>query len=260
MTQAFASSRFVLASFAAMLAGTCIVMACSSKEDSEFTPPTSPDAQDGPISPLVPNDSGPDGGEGGPPGTCTAEIPATFTPAWIAPSAKDNACDADELKGYWDACLADAGKTEADGTCTAYKAAHKKCTDCAEPVDKSGPIQWQLGRQFYTLNVAGCIAVTQAADADGGDNGCGEAYNAAVQCTRESCLTCITAAKSFPLFSDCQRQVGMKGICKSFEDAKITPCSGYKNMGSPALTCFPVGSEAQEPYFTRVVKTICGPK
>lgn len=253
------NKRFAFASFAALTAGTFIVMACSSSESSEFVPPNGPDAQDGPISPLVPGEGGPDSGEGGPPGSCTAEIPASFTPAWVAPTRVESACDDTELKGYWEACLANPGTTEADGTCTAYKAAHKKCTDCAEPVDKSGPIQWQLGREFYTLNVAGCIYTRQSADLDAGEKGCGEAYNAAVQCTRESCLSCITAAKSFPLFTQCQKDVGMKGICKSYEDAKVTPCAGYRNAGSPALACFPNGAEAQEPYFTRVVKTLCGP-
>ena len=94
---------------------------------------------------------------------------------------------------------------------------------------------------------------------DAGASGCGEAYNAAVQCSRESCISCITEANSFPLFSECQKKVGMQGICKSYETAQSAACQGYKNAGSPALECFPkTSTEAQEEsFYTRVVGVTC---
>ena len=163
-----------------------------------------------------------------------------------------------ELSLYWTACLKDPATTEADGTCAKFKTDHATCGACAEPDDKSGPIQWQLARKFYTLNIAGCIAVEQTGT-DAGASGCGEAYNAAVQCSRESCVSCITEANSFPKFSECQKSVGMQGICKSYETAQSLACQGYKNAGSPALECFPKAGESSqdESFYTRVVGVTC---
>jgi hypothetical protein len=253
--KSLASSAFVLAS---LVCGAIIVVACSSSSDSTFAgDPPKPDAEPDAPGTFLPDGGGPDGGEGGAK-TCTATLPQPFTPTWKAPTRTAAACTTEELKQYWDACLANAAKTEGDGTCAKFKTDHAACGACAEPDDKSGPIQWQLSRKFYTLNVAGCIAVQQTGT-DAGASGCGEAYNAAVQCSRESCLSCITEANSFPLFSECQKGVGMKGICKSYETAQGSACQGYKDTGSPALECFPKGTEAQEPFFTRVVGLFCGP-
>jgi hypothetical protein len=256
MLKAFSTSALALAS----LGGAVLIfVACSTDDGSEFDDPKNPDAGDEQISPLVPEGGGPDSGEGGPPKTCTAAIPQSFTPTWKAPTRAVNACDAATLKKYWDSCLANPATTEKDGTCAKFKTDFPACAACAEPTDNSGPIQWQLSRLFYTVNVAGCIEVRQTVDG-GASAGCGEAYNAAVQCSRESCVSCITVAQSFSLFSMCQQEVGMKGICKSYEDAKTVPCANYKNAGSPALVCFNNGgTESQETVFTRIVSQICGP-
>jgi hypothetical protein len=124
---------------------------------------------------------------------------------------------------------------------------------------------WLLGRKLLRVNIAGCIAVEQAGT-DAGASGCGEAYSAAVQCTRESCYSCITEANSNALFGECQKSVTMQGICKSYETAQSTACQGYKNAGSPALVCFPSSAEqtelatgASETYYSRVVAATCGP-
>lgn len=244
---------------AALFSGAVIVVACSSTTDSEFPgDPPKPDAEPDAPGTLVPEGGGaPDSAKEAGPASCPPAIPPTFTPVWKAP-AKTAACTTEELKGYWDACLADPGKTEADGTCTKFKTDHATCGACAEPDDKSGPIQWQLSRKFYTLNVAGCIAVAQAALPE--PEKCGEAYNAAVQCGRESCAYCFEAGGTFNQFTECQKAVGAQGICKSYETAQADACKGYKAMGSLALKCFNNGSgEVTEVHFTRVVGLICGP-
>jgi hypothetical protein len=254
MVKASAASGLVLV---ALLSATFVVVACSSSDNSEFPgDPPKPDAEPDAPGSFLPDGGGPDADAGAK--SCTPTLPTPFTPAWTAPTQNSAACTAPELKMYWDSCLADAAKTEADGTCAKFKTDHPTCGACTEPDDKSGPIQWQAGRKFYTLNVAGCIELQQAGT-DAGASGCGEAYNAAVQCSRESCISCITEANSFPLFSECQKKVGMQGICKSYETAQSTACQGYKNAGSPALACFPTtSSEAQEAFFTRVVAVTCG--
>ena len=251
MLKASPASVFV---FAAVFGGTLVVVACSSSPDSTFAPdPTKPDAaEDSPG--TFSEGGGPDATEGGPT-SCSPSKPNPFTPVWKAPARSVAACSAAELKMYWDACLANAGKTETDGTCAAFKAAHATCGACAEPDDQGGPIQWHANRNFYTLNVAGCIAIKQAGT-DAGTAGCGEAFNASVDCSRQSCISCITQAKSFALFQTCQNDVKVMGLCKSFDTAATTACGTYTG----ATSCFPTSSsEPQEAHFTRVVAITCGP-
>jgi hypothetical protein len=268
MVKASAASGlgFVLA--AALLSATFVttiaLVACSSSDSSEFPgDPPKPDAEaDGPGSFLP--DTGTADGEAGTV-TCAPKLPDPFTPAWKAPT-KSSACTTEELGLYFAACVQNPGKTEADGTCAKFKTDHASCGACAEPADNSGPIQWLLGRKLLRLNIAGCIAVEQEGT-DAGASGCGEAYNAAVQCTRESCYSCITDANSNSLFNECQKKVTMQGICKSYETAQGTACQGYKNAGSPALACFPSSAEqtelamtgVSESFYSRVVGATCGP-
>ena len=258
MVKASASGLLLAALCFVTAPATFVVVACSSSDNSQFPgDPPKPDAEPDSPGSFLP-DSGKADGEGGAT-SCSPKLPDPFTPTWTTPLESADACSTAELKQYWDACLANAAKTEGDGTCASFKAAHATCGACAEPVDNSGPIQWQAGRKFYTLNVAGCIALEQGGT-EAGATGCGEAYNAAVQCSRQSCISCITEANSFPLFSECQKAVGMQGICKSYETAQSAACKGYKDAGSRALACFPTTpSESQETFFTRVVGISCGP-
>lgn len=258
MVKASVASGFVLV---ALLSATFVVVACSSSDNSEFPgDPSKADASPDSPGSFLPDTGGPDADAGAK--SCSPKLPDPFSPSWKAPTKTAAACTAQQLSDYWTACLKDPAKTEADGTCAKFKSdtATSACGACAEPDDKSGPIQWQLGRKFYTVNVAGCIALQQEGT-DAGASGCGEAYNAAVQCTRDSCVTCITEANSFPLFSECQKSATMQGICKSYETTQSAACQGYKNAGSPALQCFPTSSaEAQqESFYTRVVGITCGP-
>ena len=189
---------------------------------------------------------------------CALKIPDTFTPTWKAPTRAVAACSTPLLKTYWDSCLADPATTEKNGVCAKFKTDNPACGACAEPVDLSGPIQWQPMRAAYTLNIAGCIYVEQAGT-DAGASGCGEAYNAAVQCTRAACVTCLTTPSAF---SECEKKASMTGLCASKETAQSAACQGYKSAGSPALACFPMSSAEQqmpETWITRVVAATCGP-
>ena len=59
----------------------------------------------------------------------------------------------------------------------------------------------------------------------------------------------------------------MTGLCASKETAVASACKGYKNAGSPALACFPMGTEPDElastghseTFYTRMVAVTCGP-
>jgi hypothetical protein len=253
MVKSFAASALA---FTVLFGGALAAVACSSSSESTFAAePPKPDVDERPSMTIIPDGGGAaDANEAGP-SSCPPAIPPAFAPTWTAP-VKTAACTTEELKGYYDACLADPGKTEGDGTCAKFKTDHADCGACAEPADKTGPVQWQLGRKFYTLNVAGCIAVAQAAPEP---DKCGAAYNAAVQCTRESCESCFDIGGTFDQFRTCQKSVQGTGICLSYETAQGAACTGYKASGSPALVCFNNGTEAQEVHFTRVVATVCGP-
>ncbi len=253
MVKALAASAFALGW---VCIGGLATVACSPGDESTFAgEPPKPLIEPGPISDLVPPDAGAGegGGEAGPT-SCPPAIPASYAPTWNAP-IKKTACNAEELKGYYDACLANAAQTEGNGTCKKFKTDHADCGACAEPEDGSGPIQWHVSRKFYTLNVAGCIAVTQDAPETGK---CGDAYNAAVECSRESCESCFVIGGTFNQFRDCQKSVQGTGICKSYEATQAATCTGYKNPGSPALACFNSGTEAQEVHFSRVIGLLCG--
>ena len=265
--KASATSGLLLAALCFVAVPTAfVVVACSSSDNSEFPgDPPKPDAEPDAPGSFLPDGGGKDG-EGGAT-SCTPKLPDPFTPTWKAPTKNTAACTAQEVALYFAACLKAPGATEADGTCAKFKTDHATCGACAEPDDKSGPIQWQLGRKFFTLNLGGCIAAQQEGT-DAGTSGCGEAYAAAVQCSRESCISCISEANSFPLFSECQKKVGMQGICKSYETTQGTACTGYKNAGSPALECFPKTSAestelamtgVSETFYSRVVSATCAP-
>jgi hypothetical protein len=240
----------------ALVSGTLIVVACSSSTDSTFAGPPAPDAEPDAPGTLVPQDSSlPEAGEAGPT-SCAPNIPATFAPVWKPPT-KSAACTTADITAYYTACLANPGTTEMDGSCAKFKAANATCAACAEPADNSGPVQWQLNRKFFTSNIAGCIAIAQMAPEKGK---CGESYNAAVECSRQSCDYCFAAGGTFQQFSDCQKLAGMQGLCKSLEAVQSMACAGYTAMGSPALQCLKSSSaEGNDVYFERVIGLICGP-
>ena len=133
------------------------------------------------------------------------------------------------------------------------------CAACIEATDQSGPIQWHdVGadaRLYFTVNVAGCLAIEQGTT---GASDCGGSYNAAVQCSRSSCEKCLATGGTFTQFSNCQKDVQSQGVCKSYENAQSEACQGYKDAGSAALDCFPGQNEQQDAFFERVEGIFCG--
>lgn len=229
------------------------VIACSGS-DSSSTFGSGQDAggNDTPISPIVPDQPATDASAPSPTAKCDPAIPASFQPTWVAPHVP-KACSAAEIKDYYDACLADPSKRD---QCATWTTAHPGCTACLEPSDKSGPVQWYdtstQPRLFFTLNVAGCIALKQDKLAA---TDCGGAYNAAVQCTRSSCTTCLETGGSFAQFKTCQQAVKQQGICKSYETQMSQTCQG---AASATVDCFQGSTEAQDVFFQRVQTIFCG--
>lgn len=229
--------------------------ACSDKKESTFPEET---VDTGFVSPpgSFAVDAGRDAGDGGKI-ECKPGVADTYVPAWTAPTAAA-ACSAADLAAYYETCIASLGADGGATACEAWRtdAAHGTCAACIEPADGSGPIQWHRDRYYQTLNVAGCIAIQQAAL---GAGDCGGVYHAAVQCKRDACDACFdTEGATFKDFQACQSAAGSLDACASYESAVGTACAGYKDAGSPALECFPRGGEGQAAHFVRVMGITCG--
>lgn len=240
----------------ASLTAAGLVFACSSSDDSTFDNknPT-PDADTTETGSFNTGD----GGDGSAPKDCNPAIPASFMPQWNPPN-KTAACTTAEIDGtgsYYEACLADPTKT---ADCQAWLAAHAACAACIEPANGSGPVQWhdttRVKRNYVTFNVAGCIAIKSNAL---GPNDCGAAYNAAVECGRQSCDKCFATGGSQDDFVACEQAVSTQGICKSYQTQQSQTCAGIKDAGAPSLDCFKGSGETSEAFFTRLITIFCGP-
>lgn len=245
-------------SIVAAATGVLVFAACGDSTDSTFTPDTDSGAADGPISNLVPEGGGPDSSKEGGPASCEVKIADAYKPvAWVAPT-KSAACSATDIDDYWNACLKDTEKTEKDGTCSTWKAAHATCAACAEPANNSGAVQWHANRKILTLNLPGCLAIQQNKLAVGD---CGESYHNAQQCRRDACLYCFDLGGSYEQYDACHKAAAKVGVCASYEGVQSTACQGVSAPGSDTLKCFrDTGSgETFDVHEKRVIGIFCGP-
>ena len=202
------------------------------------------------------NTDGTTGQDGQAPVSCNPSLPASFTPKWIAPK-KSAACLQNELAEYFDACLTNQGPDAGD-PCKTWTDAHGECAACIEPEDNSGPIQWHRDRFYYTLNVAGCLAISRNEMSEGQ---CPATYAASIQCQRDSCDDCFRVqGATFPDFTTCQRSA-KDSACATYE-GKIGQICGttYNDPDGGAYDCFRQQDDAdQKEHFVRVEGIFCGP-
>jgi hypothetical protein len=195
------------------------------------------------------------GQDGSAPVSCDPSLPAAFAPVWKAPT-KTAACSPEDLGDYFDACLTNQGP-DAGNPCKTWTDAHDTCAKCIEPTDNSGPIQWHRDRYYYTLNVAGCLALERNEPNDGQ---CPAAYNASIQCQRAACDGCFQAANAtFQDFQTCQKSA--KGVsCATYESKLGETCgTTYNDPDGGAYDCFRKGDDAdQKVHFVRVEGIFCG--
>lgn len=249
------NSRIALSIAVSAASLAVLAIAC---DDS--SPPSSFD--DGPADTSTPDtgsfstDSG--SSDGNVAVSCSPALPDGFTPTWIAPT-KSSACSSAQLGEYYDLCLADIGEEDAGAACEAWEAANTACTSCIAPSNNSGPIQWHEGSgySFYTLNVAGCLALERAETAP---NQCPAAYAGAIQCQRDACAACLAEPNAtFEDFQSCQAT--SKGAVCSELGAKVTEVCGptYNAPGGGAYDCFRPSGEDARTHFVRVEGIFCGP-
>lgn len=249
--------RFITPSFAfvAFTGASIIAVACSSEPTSTFTPDTDAGANDG--SPILVPEGGFEGGLDAS-ASCEVKIASDYkAPAFVAATADDTACSAKDIDDYFDACLKEPLKTEKDGTCANWKTAHKKCGDCAEPTNNSGPIQWHSNRNVITENLGGCIALTQGKPNPGD---CGESVHNVLSCERDACLYCLSNPPSqaqFDAYSRCTGLAAKAGVCASYVGVQNTACKGVNDPDGGSLPCLKVSTEGFDVYDKRLVKIFC---
>lgn len=227
-----------------------LAVACGENDTSEFVEKDGTDASfdTGPGFVVDANTE-----DGSAPVSCSPVTPAA-APAWKAP-AKSAACSEQELGEYYDACLT-PNDLDAGDPCETWRDAHTQCRDCIEPADNSGPIQWYRDRYYYTLNVAGCIALERNEPSEGQ---CPAAYNAAIQCRRDACDGCFQAPNAtFQDFQKCQGSA--KGsVCSSYSTTLGNVCgSTYDDPDGGAYDCFRKNEdESPKGHFVRVEGIFC---
>lgn len=197
-------------------------------------------------------------GEGGTPGAkCEPTIANDYTANWTAPTAPatPGPCDATTVGTYYDECLATLGKPDHQTRCDAWNAANTACGACIEPTNNSGPIQWHRSRFYYTLNVAGCIAVQQDKY---GNGDCGYAYGAAVNCVRDACGGCWETGKStFDDFRNCQNAAASVGLCKTLQSSQSSACPNVSST-DPTKGCFNTNNQEEtKVHYSRVMSYFC---
>lgn len=252
--------RAVLACVIGMSGVMGVFVACSDEEPgSTFTPQPGEDAS---------SDTGPGFNldaareDQRSPQACKPSMPANFKVDFKVPT-KQSVCSDTQLGTYWDACLKPGAlsSTDASTPCGAWLAANAECGACIETEDNSGPIQWHRDRLYYTLNVAGCLALERG-ETDGGANTCAHTYHASVQCQRESCDDCrIESEQDFTVsFQGCQTAAKTTGGCKEYND-KVKPPICENNFGgkdAAAEECFATNADDRRGFFVRVEKIFCG--
>ena len=210
------TSRLLPAFLFAAATTSAVLLACSSKDESTFTP-TPPDASPEAIAPLLPDAGGSEGGEGGS-GVCVADVPANFQSDFVPPKQNKGACQTADIEGYWTNCLANIREADHDAVCDAWVLANATCAGCIAPQDRSGAVLWLSygGPKFYQINSGGCLAIVLA---DSSPQGCGALTHDASQCTWEACGKCQN-----PTDGTCRAEARAQGICSSKNNVRSSVC------------------------------------
>lgn len=190
------------------------------------------------------------------PAVCTPASVASFTPAWQAPEPwKQNVCSTTQITGFYDACLTPPISMT---TCQAFVQANGNCAPCLQSQDtdaKAAAIVWHEQDRYWTVNVAGCIAL---ATGDASAQGCGATYGAAIACRQSSCNACWAAqgtSATFEEFSDCESLAGST-TCQTYADAVPAKCGTLDN--GPAALCMPSESATAQEAYMQIAPLFCG--
>jgi hypothetical protein len=233
--------------------GTFVLAACSGEAASVFK--NEPDAE--PARGPDPDIAFPDDAGSGDAGVCAPSAIAGFTPKYKAPAAPNlTACTTAQLDGYYSACLTaplDPKK------CADFKKTIGACGTCLDTTEDDpafGAVVWHQQEKYFTVNIAGCIALKQT---DTGMAGCGAAYESLLQCRRYSCDSCLSGTSaSFQAFAQCQRAAGST-TCEDYYKKETAACTKL-STGTPADVCIPPSGSTLKDAFNRIAPIFCGPQ
>ena len=187
---------------------------------------------------------------------CDPAATTSFQPAWQGPEQwKQNVCTAAQISGFYDSCLTPPISSAA---CKSFVQQNANCAPClqSQETDATGAaVVWHEKMQYWTVNVAGCIA---RATGDATAAGCGASYAAAISCRQSSCNACWQAqgqSATFQQFSDCETMAGST-TCQTYAEAVPAKCGNLDTP--PASVCMPnSGATAQEAYM-QIAPLFCG--
>ncbi len=189
------------------------------------------------------------------PTTCAPALPPSFAPTWKAPGVDLTACKAADLTGYAAACL---GQPYDVAKCDAFKATNAKCAACVESdsaAAQQAPILWHQARAYFTLDIAGCIAI-EAKDTTG--TGCAAAYQAIISCKELSCESCFSIQNpTFETFAACEKAAGT-GVCATYGTTESTKCANVHDAAAPTSACFPGATDTTVDLFLKIAPLFCG--
>jgi hypothetical protein len=187
---------------------------------------------------------------------CNPSAVSSFQPAWQPPEQwKQNVCTAAQISSFYDACLTPPISATA---CNAFVQANANCAPCLQSKDTDATgaaVVWHEQMQYWTVNVAGCIA---QATGDATATGCGASYAAAISCRQTSCNACWVAqgqSATFQQFSDCETLAGST-TCQTYAEAVPTKCGDLDKP--PAGVCMPNSGATAQQAFMQVAPLFCG--
>jgi hypothetical protein len=246
------SSSFV---WAVVIAGTAgAVVACSASDASTFHDQNADTGQDTtvPSGTLGSADAGLDANADA---SCAPALLASYTPMWAPPKVAPGACTDQEIADAFDACFAppiDPAK------CATYKSGHATCATCVASDDKEsahGPLVWQRGGLYFTVNVAGCLAIEQGSTAA---DSCAATFEAAVDCKRTACDSCgSTGAVNFQSLSLCEVAAGKMGVCQMLGQKEGNTCGDLLAADAATARCFEAKGESTRDLYLRIAPLFC---
>ncbi|HEY3821264.1 MAG TPA: hypothetical protein VGL81_29060 [Polyangiaceae bacterium] len=199
----------------------------------------------------------PEAGTTSTPAECNPQAIQAFQPVWQPPEPwKQNVCTTAQISSFYDSCLTPPISKAA---CDAFVQQNANCAPCLQSQDSdatAAAIVWHEEMQYWTVNVAGCIA---QATGDATASGCGASYAAAISCRQSSCNACWEAqgtSATFQEFSDCETLAGST-TCQTFAEAVPSKCGNLDTP--PANVCMPNSGATAQQAFMQVAPLFCGP-
>ncbi len=187
---------------------------------------------------------------------CSPTAVAAFQPVWQAPEPwKQNVCTTAQMTAFYGSCLTPPISKAA---CDSFVQQNANCAPCLQSQETdatAAAVVWHEQMQYWTVNVAGCIA---RATGDATASGCGASYAAAISCRQSSCNACWEAqgqSATFQEFSDCETLAGST-TCQTYAEAVPAKCGNLET--SAASVCMPSSAATAQEAYMQIAPLFCG--